>query len=94
MRTRRNDHAGRNGNGFDHGAHLAPPGPRCAPVRAFVLKLWPEQRGDDQLPHWRGSIRELGAARLRYFDRIDGVVRFLVETTGASSLLRGDRPEA
>jgi hypothetical protein len=48
---------------------------------SFVIRIWWE--GDDAAPVWRGWVQHAASGSARYFHRIDDLLAFVEECTGA-----------
>ena len=53
---------------------------------AFIVRIWRETLDDkDDVVTWRGSIDHVGSDRRLYFQDLDGIARFIRESTGIDS---------
>ncbi|MCH8147072.1 MAG: hypothetical protein IH987_03645 [Planctomycetes bacterium] len=58
-------------------------------THVFVVRMWEEPRGIGDGPAvWRGSAERATDQKQIYFDRFSVLTSFLVESTGATAMMR------
>lgn len=58
-------------------------------THVFVVRMWEEPRGIGDGPAvWRGSAEQATDQKQIYFDRFSVLTSFLVESTGATAMMR------